>query len=288
MLERFTERSKRVLQLARDEAGRLNHEYIGTEHLLLGLVAEGSGVAAEVLRRLGLDLDQVRSAVEALVQAGPPGTELPDKILLTPRAKKTLDAAQEVARELGHSYVGTEHLLLGLLREGQGVAARALRNLGMKFEQVHSETLEVLGISKDASEAGSRSQGVTEEEEAAAEPTPVPQREIPWPDWVREAVSAPEIIEAERQVAEARSAKEAAVKDQDFETAAKKRDEERALRAELPRQASLRALRALLARPDDPACALLRDVGLDTEAAVKRIDDILKEAIQPGEKPPEE
>jgi len=281
MIDRFTERGKRVLQLARDEAGRLNHEYIGTEHLLLGLAAERSGVASQVLQRLGVDLDKVREAVEALVQVGPSGTQLPDKIVLTPRAKRTLDSAQEVARELGHSYVGTEHLLLGLLRSGGepggtgGVAARALRDLGIEAERVYAETLALLGVSDQASELVEWPKGVVRKKRGDESEVPIPQREIPWPEWVREAVNASAIIEVEERVAAVRAEKEAAVERQDFEAAAKKRDEERALREALPRQASLRSLRTLLDRPDDPACEVLRELGLDMEAAKRRLDDIL-------------
>jgi len=281
MIDRFTERGKRVLQLARDEAGRLNHEYIGTEHLLLGLAAEGSGVVGQVLQRLGVDLDKVREAVEALVQSGPPGTELPDKIVLTPRAKRTLDAAQEVARELGHSYVGTEHLLLGLLRScGEpggtgGVAAHALRDLGIEAERVHAETLALMGASDEVPELIEGPPFVARKEGDDEREPPIPQREIPWPEWVKEAVNAAAIIEAEQRVAAARAEKEAAVERQDFEAAARKRDEERALREALPQQVSLRVLRALLDKPDDPACEVLRELGLDMEAAKRRLDDIL-------------
>jgi hypothetical protein len=225
-----------------------------------------------------VDLDRVREAVEALVQAGPPGTELPEKVLPTPRARRALDAAREAARELGHAYVGTEHLLLGLLNEGQGVAARALRSLGVEPEGVRAEMLAVLGMAESASETP----GEADEEEAAEAPAgPLPQREVPWPEWVREAVNAPAIIAAERQVAETRAAKEAAVKDQDFEAAARKRDEERALRSALPQQASLRALRALLDRPDDPACAVLLEMGLDLQKAKERLDAALEKGVEP-------
>ena len=273
MLDRFTDRSRRVLQLAREEAGRLNHEYVGTEHLLLGLLAEGQGVASRVLRQLGLDLQKVRETVEALVKPGVPGTELPDKVIITPRAKKALDAAQEMARELGHDYVGTEHLLLGLLHEGQGVAARALGELGLDLETVRNATLAVLGASLPGGHPGV-SAGADEEVE---EPVPVPQREIPWPEWVKEAVNAPEVIQLERRAIEVRTEKEAAVQRQDFETAAKKRDEERALRAELPRRASLRSLRLLLDRPEDPARKALEEVGLDLEALRRHLDRLLEQ-----------
>jgi len=144
MFERFTDRARKVMQLANQEAQRLNHEYIGTEHILLGLVKEGSGVAANVLRNLDVDLRKVRQEVERLVQSG---TEMVTmgKLPYTPRAKKVIEYAVEEARNLNHNYVGTEHLLLGLLREEEGVAAQVLRNLGLRLEEVREEVLNLLG-----------------------------------------------------------------------------------------------------------------------------------------------
>jgi ATP-dependent Clp protease ATP-binding subunit ClpC len=144
MFERFTDRARKVMQLANQEAQRFNHEYIGTEHILLGLVKEGSGVAANVLRNLDVDLRKVRQEVERLVQSG---TEMVTmgKLPYTPRAKKVIEYAIEEARNLNHNYVGTEHLLLGLLREEEGVAAQVLRNLGLRLEEVREEVLNLLG-----------------------------------------------------------------------------------------------------------------------------------------------
>ncbi|MBN1825917.1 MAG: ATP-dependent Clp protease ATP-binding subunit [Candidatus Eisenbacteria bacterium] len=144
MHDRFTERVRKVMYLAREEAGRLQHDYIGTEHLLLGIVREGEGIAATVLSNLGLDLDQIRQAVENMV-SGSGGTLTVGEIPFTPRAKRVLELAVEEARLLGHSYVGTEHLLLGLIREGEGVAARALIDLGADKKKVREETLKLLG-----------------------------------------------------------------------------------------------------------------------------------------------
>lgn len=152
MHERFTDRVRKVLQLANQEAQRLNHEYIGTEHLLLGLIKEGSGVAANVLKNLDVDLRKVRIEVERLVQPGPEMVTL-GKLPQTPRAKKVLDYAIEEARELNHDHVGTEHLLLGLLREEQGVAAQALVNLGLQLEDVREEVLNLLGNNMEKEES---------------------------------------------------------------------------------------------------------------------------------------
>src|SRR3954453_5471308 len=146
MYERFTDRARKVMQLANQEAQRFNHEYIGTEHILLGLVKEGSGVAANVLKNLDIDLRKIRLEGEKIVQTGP-GSEMVTmgKLPQTPRAKKVIEYSIEEARNLNHNYVGTEHLLLGLLREQEGVAAQVLMNLGLKLEDVREEVLNLLG-----------------------------------------------------------------------------------------------------------------------------------------------
>jgi ATP-dependent Clp protease ATP-binding subunit ClpC len=144
MFERFTDRARKVMALANQEAQRFNHEYIGTEHILLGLVKEGSGVGATVLKNLDIDLRKVRLEVEKLVKSGPDMVTM-GKLPQTPRAKKVIEYAIEEARNLGHNYVGTEHLLLGLLREKDGVAAQVLMNLGLKLEEVREEVLNLLG-----------------------------------------------------------------------------------------------------------------------------------------------
>jgi ATP-dependent Clp protease ATP-binding subunit ClpC len=134
------------MQLANQEAHRFNHEYVGTEHILLGLVQEGSGVAANVLRNLDIDLRKVRLEIERIVQHGPGGEPVASgRLPCTPRSKKLIDHAIAEARALNHSYVGTEHLLLGMLREQEGVAAQVLMNLGLKLEDVREEVLNLLG-----------------------------------------------------------------------------------------------------------------------------------------------
>src|ERR671937_548972 len=136
--DKFTERAKKVLVLAQEEAQRLNHNYIGTEHLLLGLVREGEGIAAKVLGHLGVELNQVRSAIEHTIGRG--DRMVTGDISLTPRAKKVIELAVEEARRLNHSYIGTEHLLLGLVREGEGIAFGVLESLGVSLERVRTET----------------------------------------------------------------------------------------------------------------------------------------------------
>ncbi len=157
--DKFTERARRVLSLAQEEAQRFQHNYIGTEHLLLGLVREGEGVAAKVLSNMGVELYRVRNAVEFIIGRG-------DRIVLgeiglTPRAKKVIELAVDEARRLNHHYIGTEHLLLGLVREGSGIAAGVLESLGVNLEKVRNQTIQVLGQS-----------GAAQTMEAAAISTP--------------------------------------------------------------------------------------------------------------------
>ncbi|MDP2652955.1 MAG: ATP-dependent Clp protease ATP-binding subunit [Candidatus Omnitrophota bacterium] len=144
MFNRFTERARKVIVYAKEEARRFNHDYIGTEHLLLGLIREGEGVAAAVLQKLGLDLETIRIEVEKLVQPGPQTQVLGD-IPFTPRSKKALELSAEEARALGHNYIGTEHLLLGLVKEGEGMAYRVLLNLGLDLGKLRNEVMELLG-----------------------------------------------------------------------------------------------------------------------------------------------
>jgi len=168
MFERFTDRARKVMALANQEAQRFNHEYIGTEHILLGLVKEGSGVGANVLKHLDVDLRKVRLEVEKLVKAGPEMVTM-GKLPQTPRAKKVIEYAIEEARNLNHNYVGTEHLLLGLLREHDGVAAQVLMNLGLKLEEVREEVLNLLGAGQESEEvSGSGGNGGSGQQGASA------------------------------------------------------------------------------------------------------------------------
>ena len=155
MYERFTDRARKVMQLANQEAQRFNHEYIGTEHMLLGLVKEGTGVAANVLKNLDVDLRKIRLEVEKLVQSGPEMITM-GKLPQTPRAKKVIEYSMEEARNLNHNFVGTEHILLGLLREQEGVAAQVLMNLGLKLEEVREEVLNLLGNGLEGGEGAER------------------------------------------------------------------------------------------------------------------------------------
>ena len=182
MFERFTDRARRVVVLAQEEARMLSHNYIGTEHILLGLIHEGEGVAAKALESLGISLEAVRSQVEEIIGQGQqaPSGHIP----FTPRAKKVLELSLREALQLGHNYIGTEHILLGLIREGEGVAAQVLQKLGADLNRVRQTVIQLL--SGYAAGAGARKvEGGAEmaemEEELAREiaPTVVPAADAP-------------------------------------------------------------------------------------------------------------
>ena len=143
MFERFTERARRVVVLAQQEARMLNHNYIGTEHILLGLIREGDGVAARALTTMGISLDAVRQAVEDIIGRG---TQAPSEghIPFTPQAKKVLELALTESKALGHHYIGTEHILLGLIRQGDGVAEQVLVKLGADLHRVRQQVIQLL------------------------------------------------------------------------------------------------------------------------------------------------
>ena len=157
--EKFTERARRVLSLAQEEAQRFNHNYIGTEHILLGLVRETDGVAARVLSNLGVELQKVRAAVEFIIGRGE--RTAPGEIGLTPRAKKVIELAVDEARRLNHHHIGTEHLLIGLMREGEGVAAGVLESLGINLDKVRGETSSILSRSSQSSQRSRRSKNTS-------------------------------------------------------------------------------------------------------------------------------
>ena len=167
MFDKFTDRARKIIALAQKEAERFHHDYIGTEHLLLGLVKEGSGVAVTALNNLNVDVDKVRREVEKLVVVNDkeaPTAPLP----FTPQAKRVLELASEEARALGHPYIGTEHILLGLLSENDSVAAQVLINLDLKLEDVRNEILDLLGASDVSSMPGDKAgeKGTTGEKSA--------------------------------------------------------------------------------------------------------------------------
>ncbi|MFM6064498.1 MAG: Clp protease N-terminal domain-containing protein, partial [Microcystis panniformis] len=158
MFERFTEKAIKVIMLAQEEARRLGHNFVGTEQILLGLIGEGTGVAAKVLKSMGVNLKYARVEVEKIIGRGSGFVAV--EIPFTPRAKRVLELSLEEARQLGHNYIGTEHLLLGLIREGEGVAARVLENLGVDLSKVRTQVIRMLGETAEVA-AGSSSQGRT-------------------------------------------------------------------------------------------------------------------------------
>jgi ATP-dependent Clp protease ATP-binding subunit ClpA len=198
MFERFTDRARRVIVLAQEEAALLNHDYIGTEHLLLGLAHEGQGVAAKALESLGIRLEALRSQVEEAIGRGQqaPSGHIP----FTPRAKKVLELSLRESQQLGHNYIGTEHILLGLVREGEGVAAQVLVKLGADLARTRQQVIQLL-----SGYAGGP------EEDPGTPPVPG------------------DLGEVEEQLAQVRSQKEAAIDAQDFARAAALRDAEKQL-----------------------------------------------------------
>ena len=209
MYERFTDRARKVMLFANYEALRFSHDYVGTEHILLALVKEGAGVAAHALEKCGLDLRKVRLEVEKLVVSGPE-LVIPRELPQTPRAKKVIEYAIAEARNFGHGHVGTEHLLLGLLRESEGTAAQVLMNLGLRLDTLHQEILTLLA---NESDGNSESTGVSSPRPALAE---VRNPSYPDPDL-------PEVRYFRSEIDRLNLEKEAAVAEQDFVTAARLR-----------------------------------------------------------------
>jgi ATP-dependent Clp protease ATP-binding subunit ClpA len=207
MYECFTDKARKVMQFANGEARRLTHDYVGTEHILLGLVKEGSGVAANVLKNLDIDLRKIRLEVEKIVQSGPEDPVSLTTLRETPRAKKVIEYAVAEARHLNHNWVGTEHLLLGLLREEEGVAAQVLMNLGLKLQHVRDEVLNLLGWSPAVPIRRQPAESAAPEVED-------------FPAEVRQAAA-----DLDAEIERFTLAKEAAVAEQDFEKAAHLRDE---------------------------------------------------------------
>ncbi len=187
--DKFTDRARKVLTLAQDEAQRFNHNYIGTEHLLLGLVREGEGVAARVLENMNVELAKVRTAVEFIIGRG--DRPVVGEVGLTPRAKRVIELAIDEARRLGHNYIGTEHLLLGLVREGEGIAAGVLESLGVNLDKVRHEVIRVLSQSSSA--------GPTAETKRASKTPTVDQLGINLTDLVRQGKIDP-VIGREKEI----------------------------------------------------------------------------------------
>src|SRR6059036_3425632 len=156
----FTDRVRKVLQMAREEAARLHHEYVGTEHILLGLIREGEGVAAAVLTNLNVDLEEIQQKIEETVKKGKAAAAAGPDLPYTSRAKKVLELAMSQARSLNHSYVGTEHLLLGLIAEKKGIAAQVLIDHGVTLDKASAETIRVLSANTPRSEMSAKPRSI--------------------------------------------------------------------------------------------------------------------------------
>ncbi len=226
MFERFTDRARRVVVLAQEEARALDHGYIGTEHLLLGLIHEGEGVAAKALTALGINLDAVRDGVKTVIGRGqhPPAGHIP----FTPRAKKVLELSLRESTQLGHNYIGTEHILLGLVREGEGVAAQVLVNLGADLSRVRQQVIQLLhgGAGEGASWRARQTARAGMIDDVVARLETLDQRLAAIERWVG---LAPDVHEIDQEIEQVRREKEAAIDAQDFETAAALRDKEKHL-----------------------------------------------------------
>jgi ATP-dependent Clp protease ATP-binding subunit ClpC len=225
MFERFTERARRVVVLAQEESRMLNHNYIGTEHILLGLVreGEGEGVAAKALESLGISLEAVRQQVEEIIGQGQqaPSGHIP----FTPRAKKVLELSLREAQQLGHNYIGTEHILLGLIREGSGVAAQVLVKLGADLNRARQQVVQLLHGRPG--------------EDLISEDSPLPGGVLTRVDSLDRRLAAierwvglrPDLDDLDQEIARARREKEAAIDRQDFDVSVALRDQETQLLA---------------------------------------------------------
>jgi hypothetical protein len=246
MFQRFTDRARKVVVLAQEEARMLNHDYVGTEHILLGLIHEGEGVAAKALESLGISLEAVRQQVGEIAGRGeqaPPG-----HIPFTPRAKKVLELTLRESLQLGHSYIGTEHILLGLIREGEGTAAQVLVRLGADLNRVRQQVIQLLHghQGKEPASAGLRRGRVPPD--VLARLTAIESRLSAIEQRVG---SGPGTRDLDEQTAQLRRDKESAIDSQDFEHAASLRDRERQLLADQ----TARQNEWVAAHPDLPSLA---------------------------------
>ena len=219
MFERFTDRARRVVVLAQEEARLLNHNYIGTEHLLLGLIHEGRGVAARALESLGIGLEAVRQQVEGIIGRGQqaPSGHVP----FTPRAKKVLELSLREAHQLGHDYIGTEHILLGLIREGEGIAAQVLVRLGADLNRVRQQVIQLLHghQGKEPISAGEAPGGPRRGRVQPLVPSLVSALESRLSVIEQRLGTGPATADLDEQIAQVQRDKESAIDSQDFEQA---------------------------------------------------------------------
>ena len=229
MFERFTDRARRVVVLAQEEARMLNHDYIGTEHVLLGLIHEGEGVAANALESLGISLEAVRQQVEEIIGQGQqaPSGHIP----FTPRAKKVFELSLREALQLGHNYIGTEHILLGLIREGEGVAAQVLVKLGADLNRVRQQVIQLLhgrrGEEPEGADVALRERGLLSGVVASVNAIDSRLSAVE-----RRVGTGPDTGDLDQQIEQVRGERQAAADAQEYEQAASLRDREKELLAQ--------------------------------------------------------
>jgi ATP-dependent Clp protease ATP-binding subunit ClpA len=271
MFERFTDRARRVVVLAQEEARMLDHNYIGTEHILLGLIHEGSGVAAKALEALGIRLEAVRLEVETMIGRG--GEQTSGHIPFTPRAKKVLELAFRESTQLGHNYIGTEHILLGLVREGSGVAAQVLVKLGADLNRVRQQVVHLLHGESGPVEVTRRSRGRMMIGAEPARITELAARMAAAERWIG---IEPNLHDLDQDIVRVRREKETAIDSQDFESAASLRDQEKEL---LSRRDDLEAEWRAGAADRQPLSSRVDQLA----AEVERLAGLLREhGIEPG------
>ena len=275
MFERFTDRARKVVVLAQEEARMLNHDYIGTEHILLGLIHEGEGVAARALKSLGISLDAVRQQVEEIIGRGqhaPPG-----HIPFTPRAKKVLELSLRESLQLGHDYIGTEHILLGLIREGDGVAAQILVKLGADLNRVRQQVLQLLPGRAAGEPVSARP--AKRERRLLVRKTHLEAVEQRLTAIEQRVGIGPDTSELDEQIASVRSEKESAIDAQDFDQATSLRNREKELLAS-------KAARQEQWAAGHPALPVLAERCQQLAGEVERLRALLREhGIDPQDKP---
>jgi Clp amino terminal domain, pathogenicity island component/UvrB/uvrC motif len=278
MFERFTDRARRVVVLAQDEARMLNHSYIGTEHLLLGLIHEGQGVAAGALESLGISLEAVRQQVEQIIGRGQqaPSGHIP----FTPRAKKVLEFSLRESQQLGHDYIGTEHLLLGLIREGEGIAAQVLAGLGADLDRVRQQVIQLLH-GRQGKEPASWESSPGEPLRGRV-PTGVPfgvaALESRLSAVEQRVGTGPGAADLDEQIAQVRRDRESAIDSQEFEQAGSLRDSERQLLAD-------KTARQRQWEASHPDLASLAEEVQRLSGDVERLRDLLRQhGIEPEDK----
>ena len=268
MFERFTDRARRVVVLAQEEARMFSHNYVGTEHILLALIREGGGVAAQALEPLGITEEAARQQVEEIVGPGQPGPRR-GHIPFTPRAKKVLQLSLREAIALGHGYIGTEHILLGLVREGEGVAIRVLNGLGVDPNRVRQQVIQLVSARRVQEEPGTGHDTGRGKRKLLSEL----RSRLDSLDWRLSVLeqrvgTSPDLAQLDQEITQVRSEKESAIDTQDFENAAVLRDREQQLlgdkAARLQEWAALPSLSDEVGRLRD----LLRRHGIDPQDGV--------------------